>query len=96
MKDEKDAIFRATRQNYRPKIDLNSSIQPMKTDTKRNFGPLSRASAALPLVAVVATLCLMPVTGIAQIFVANEGNDTIGKYDATTAHRSTAPSFLPA
>src|SRR5438034_9821006 len=34
--------------------------------------------------AVVAALCLIPVTGRAQIFVTNEGNNTIGEYNATT------------
>src|SRR5437762_4459150 len=34
--------------------------------------------------AVVAALCLIPVTGRAQIFVTNGGNNTIGEYNATT------------
>jgi len=34
--------------------------------------------------AVVAALCLIPVTGRAQIFVTNIGNNTIGEYNATT------------
>jgi hypothetical protein len=59
-------------------------FNPMKTDTKFNSGPLSRAVAALLLAFVVAALCLVPVTGTAQILVANQGNNTIGEYDATT------------
>ncbi len=56
----------------------------MKTDTKFNSRPLSRPFAALLLAAVVAALCLTPITGGAQILVANQGNSTIGLYDATT------------
>src|SRR5262249_9188631 len=77
---------RVTRENYPAKIDPSfwSSVQPMKTGAKSNSGPLSPAVAALVLAALAATLCFMPVTGASQIFVANEGSDTIGKYDATT------------
>jgi hypothetical protein len=34
--------------------------------------------------AVVAALYLIPVTSRAQIFVTNEGNNTVGEYNATT------------
>src|SRR5437773_10837931 len=56
----------------------------MKTDAKSNSGPLSRPFTALLFAAVVAALCLIPVTGRAQIFVTNFGNNTIGEYNATT------------
>src|SRR5437879_3772594 len=59
-------------------------FNPMKTNTKSNSGPLSRALAPLLLAPVVAALCLIPVTGRAQIFVTNAGNNTIGEYNATT------------
>src|SRR5436190_20889420 len=59
-------------------------INPMKTLTTYNSQPLLRDFAALLLAAVVAALCLTPVTGRAQIFVTNEGNNTIGEYNSTT------------
>src|SRR5205085_3962173 len=59
-------------------------INPMKTNTKSNSGPLSRAFAPLLLAPVVAALCLIPVTGRAQIFVTSVFNNTIGEYNAIT------------
>jgi hypothetical protein len=56
----------------------------MKTDTKSNSGPLSRAFPALLLATAVAAVCVVPVTGRAQIFVTNVNNSTIGEYNATT------------
>src|ERR671937_1631601 len=65
----------------------------MKTDTKCNSAPLSCAVTARFLAWVLAALCLIPVAGRAQILVANEGNNTIGKYDATTG-APINPSFI--
>src|SRR5205809_7405195 len=59
-------------------------FNPMKTNTKSDSGPLSRAFAPLLFAAVAAALCLIPVTSRAEIFVTNSNNNTIGEYNATT------------
>jgi WD40 repeat protein len=55
---------------------------PMKTNPSFR---ILKFSTLVPLgIAIAAALCLIPVTGRAQIFVTNLNNNTIGEYNATT------------